>query len=183
MNTKNIKRSYVFTLVLSGKNEITTELEDTLFESGCDDALVYSNNSSVFLEFDRADTSLQKAVLSAIKDVEKNKNIEVAVVEPADFVTIAEIARRAGMSREYIRKLVNGERGAGGFPTPLAGTSSKTLIYSWVEVSAWLSENKVLKNNDDLKGAIIIKQFNDQLNNRRKLLNSKTVKAKEIYNI
>ena len=183
MNTKNNQTAYAFTLVLRGINEITTELEDALFESGCDDALLHSNNGSIFLEFDRMDSSLEAAVHSAIKDVEKNKNIEVAVVEPADFVTIAEIARRAELSREYIRKLVKGERGAGGFPTPLAGSSSKTLIYSWVEVSNWLSENQILKNRNDLKVAIIIKQFNDQLNNRRKLLNPKTAIAKPIQNI
>jgi len=183
VSISNHNETFDFTLVLRGINEITSEIEDALFESKCDDALLHSNNGSIFLEFTRSASSLEEAVISAIKDVEKNKYIEVAVVEPADFVTIAEIARRAELSREYIRKLVKGERGAGGFPTPLAGSSSKTLIYSWVEVSNWLSENQILKNRNDLKVAIIIKQFNDQLNNRRKLLNPKTAIAKPIQNI
>jgi len=129
------------------------------------------------------DTSLEKAVSSAIKDVEKNKKLEVAVVEPADFVTVAEIARRAGYSREYIRKLIKGERGNGYFPAPLAGSSSTTLIYSWVEVSSWLSVSNILKNNDALKMAKIIKQFNDQLNNRRKYFRPISVKSKVIQRI
>jgi len=172
-----------FTLVLRGMNKITSQLEDSLYESGCDDAMVHSGNGSISLTFDRLDTSLEKAVSSAIKDVEKNQKLEVAVVEPADFVTVAEIARRAGYSREYIRKLIKGERGNGYFPVPLAGSSSTTLIYSWVEVSSWLSESHILKNNDILKMAKIIKQFNDQLNNRRKYFRPISVKSKVIQRI
>ena len=164
-------------------NKITSQLEDSLYESGCDDAMVHSGNGSLYLTFDRLDTSLEKAVSTAIKDVEKNKKLEVAVVEPADFVTVAEIARRAGYSREYIRKLIKGERGNGYFPAPLAGSSSTTLIYSWVEVSSWLSKSHILKNNDILKMAKIIKQFNDQLNNRRKYFRPISVKSKVIQRI
>ena len=172
-----------FTLVLRGMNKITSQLEDSLYESGCDDAMVHSGNGSIYLTFDRLDTSLEKAVSSAIKDVEKNQKLEVAVVEPADFVTVAEIARRAGYSREYIRKLIKGERGNGYFPAPLAGSSSTTLIYSWVEVTSWLSVSHILKNNDILKMAKIIKQFNDQLNNRRKYFRPISVKSKVIQRI
>ena len=164
-------------------NKITSQLEDSLYESGCDDAMVHSGNGSLYLTFDRLDTSLEKAVSTAIKDVEKNKKLEVAVVEPADFVTVAEIARRAGYSREYIRKLIKGERGNGDFPAPLAGSSSTTLIYSWVEVTSWLSVSNILKNNDALKMAKILKQFNDQLNNRRKYFRPISVKSKVIQRI
>ena len=172
-----------FTLVLRGINKITSQLEDSLYESGCDDAMVHSGNGSLYLTFDRLDTSLEKAVSSAIKDVEKNQKLEVAVVEPADYVTVAEIARRAGYSREYIRKLIKGERGNGYFPAPLAGSSSTTLIYSWVEVTSWLSVSNILKNNDALIMAKIIKQFNDQLNNRRKYFRPIAVKSKVIQRI
>jgi len=183
VSIKNNQMIFNFTLVLRGMNKITSQLEDSLYESGCDDAMVHSGNGSISLTFDRLDTSLEKAVSSAIKDVEKNQKLEVAVVEPADFVTVAEIARRAGYSREYIRKLIKGERGNGYFPVPLAGSSSTTLIYSWVEVSSWLSESHILKNNDILKMAKIIKQFNDQLNNRRKYFRPISVKSKVIQRI
>ena len=82
MNTKNNQTAYAFTLVLRGINEITTELEDALFESGCDDAMVHSGNGSIYLTFDRLDTSLEKAVSTAIKDVEKNqKFIDDGIVD------------------------------------------------------------------------------------------------------
>ena len=183
MSIKNNQMIFNFTLVLRGMNKITSQLEDSLYESKCDDAMIHSGNGSIYLTFDRLDTSLEKAVSSAIKDVEKNQKLEVAVVEPADFVTVAEIARRAGYSREYIRKLIKGERGNGYFPAPLAGSSSTTLIYSWVEVSSWLSESNILKNNDALKMAKTLKQFNDQLNNRRVFLNSNSVKSKRVERI
>ena len=183
MSIKNNQLIFNFTLVLRGMNKITSQLEDSLYESGCDDAMVHSGNGSLYLTFDRLDTSLEKAVSTAIKDVEKNKKLEVAVVEPADFVTVAEIARRAGYSREYIRKLIKGERGNGYFPAPLAGSSSTTLIYSWVEVTSWLSVSNILKNNDALKMAKIIKEFNDQLNNRRKYFRPIAVKSKVIQRI
>ena len=183
MSIKNNQMIFNFTLVLRGMNKITSQLEDSLYESGCDDAMVHSGNGSLYLTFDRLDTSLEKAVSSAIKDVEKNQKLEVAVVEPADFVTVAEIARRAGYSREYIRKLIKGERGNGYFPAPLAGSSSTTLIYSWVEVTSWLSVSNILKNNDALIMAKIIKQFNDQLNNRRKYFRPIAVKSKVIQRI
>jgi hypothetical protein len=183
VSIKNNQIIFNFTLVLRGMNKITSQLEDSLYESGCDDAMVHSGNGSLYLTFDRLDTSLEKAVSSAIKDVEKNQKLEVAVVEPADFVTVAEIARRAGYSREYIRKLIKGERGNGYFPAPLAGSSSTTLIYSWVEVTSWLSVSNILKNNDALIMAKIIKQFNDQLNNRRKYFRPIAVKSKVIQRI
>ena len=183
MSIKNNQIIFNFTLVLRGMNKITSDLEDSLFESGCDDAMVHSGNGSIYLTFDRLGTSLEKTVSSAINDVEKNKDFEVAVVEPADYVTVAEIARRAGCSREYIRKLIKGERGNGYFPTPLAGSSSTTLIYSWVEVSSWLSESHILKNNNAVKIAKILKHFNDQLNKKRVLFNSNSVKSKRVQRI
>ena len=33
-----------FTLVLRGMNKITSQLEDSLYESECDDAMVHSGN-------------------------------------------------------------------------------------------------------------------------------------------
>jgi len=50
-------------------------------------------------------------------------------------------------------------------------------------VSSWLSESNILKNNDALKMAKILKQFNDQLNNRRVFLNSNSVKSKRVQRI
>ncbi|MFD1802107.1 hypothetical protein ACFSFZ_07865 [Mixta tenebrionis] len=55
-----------FTLTLSGVNASTPGLEDALFESGCDDALLCFYDDNVYLEFDRDSKSVERAALSLI---------------------------------------------------------------------------------------------------------------------
>lgn len=162
----NNNKYYTFSLVLNGVSEITRELEDQVYTSGCDDAILYSHNGIVYLEFDRESTSLRNAIISAISDVEKIEDIVVSLVEPADYVTVAEIARRSDLSREYIRCLINGDRGPGDFPKPISGTRTKTLIYSWTIVSKWLTRFGALKDNNVHRTAFIYKIFNDALERR-----------------
>ena len=167
MNTTHKYKTHTFTLVLQGVDKITTAFEDAVFEAGCDDAMLYSKNGTIFLEFDRVDKTLKSAIVSAILDIETISGIEVAVVEPADYITVAEIARRSCRTREYIRKLINGERGPGHFPKPLAGISTKTLIYSWVDVSTWLTTHGILNNYTIHRIAFILKRLNDTLDARK----------------
>lgn len=159
-------KTFNFSLVLNGVNKITTKLEDNVYNAGCNDAILHSKNGTIYLGFDREETSLKNAIISAILDVESIKNIVVTSIEPADYVTVAEIARRANVTREYIRQLINGARGKGTFPRPKAGAISKTLIYSWYEVSTWLTNNGTLKDRDKHRLAFIIKRFNDALDVR-----------------
>lgn len=65
-----MKRKYQFTLVLKGVDENTSELEDSLYKAGCDDALINFLDGAVYLDFDREAASLKEAVISANKDVE-----------------------------------------------------------------------------------------------------------------
>ena len=159
-------KTFNFSLVLNGVNKITTKLEDNVYNAGCDDAILHSKNGTIYLEFDREDTSLKNAIISAIQAIESIENIVVSSIEPADYVTVAEIARRANVTREYIRQLINGAKGKGTFPRPKAGALSKTLIYSWYEVSTWLTNNGTLKDRDKHRLAFIIKRFNDVLDAR-----------------
>lgn len=163
----NKKKNYTFSLILNGVNSITSDLENQIFEAGCDDAILYSKNGIVFLEFDRESNSLKSAILSAIGDVEKIEEISVSVVEPADYVLPSEIARRAGLTREYIRVLINGNRGPGNFPKPLSGSnSSKSSIYSWCKVSTWLTRVGTVKDRSLFRKAFIFKKINDALESR-----------------
>jgi hypothetical protein len=133
--------SYTFTLILAGIQEVTDEVEDALFEAGCDDALLGSRDGVVFLDFEREASSAREAVLSAIADVAKSGiGARVARVEPDEFVTMAEIARRANRSRENIRQLVAGLRGPGDFPPPVANLKQKSPIWRWADVEAWLRQ-------------------------------------------
>jgi len=58
-----------FSLVLSGVDINTPDLENKLFESGCDDALICFHGASVYVEFDRYSTDLKTAIESAIMNV------------------------------------------------------------------------------------------------------------------
>jgi hypothetical protein len=82
--TDNSERmAYPFVLVLNGVSEIEEGLEDALFNAGCDDAILYSTNGQVCLEFDREAENLVSAVVSAIHAVEScGEHIKVREVLP-----------------------------------------------------------------------------------------------------
>jgi len=76
--------TYNFTLILSDSSQQIDNLEDLLFEAGCDDATLSFSNDITYLEFDRAvpfddknSDRLSTALNSAIKQVESIKNLFV----------------------------------------------------------------------------------------------------------
>ncbi|STS10576.1 Uncharacterised protein [Ewingella americana] len=77
---------YNFTLMLSGVTYETEGLEDALYRSGCDDALICAFGRSVYLDFDREAESLDAAIASAIEHVE-SAGIG-AVVESVDSALV-----------------------------------------------------------------------------------------------
>jgi len=160
--------SHEFVLVLDGITEPDDRIEDALFEAGCDDGILAFRNRVAYLEFDREGVTLQSALLSAIRDVERaDHDVCVSHVEPDDLVNAAEIARRLGCTREYVRLLVDGKRGDGGFPTPLSGVTSKTLLWSWSAVLRWCSECGRLPDASLLSRAETIRDVNAALAVRR----------------
>lgn len=52
-----------FVLALAGISEPNGELEDALFDAGCDDATLAFRNGVAYLEFDREAPSLDDAIL------------------------------------------------------------------------------------------------------------------------
>lgn len=76
--------TYNFTLILSESSQQIDNLEDLLFEAGCDDATLSLSNGITYLEFDRAapfhyrdGDQFSTALNSAIKQVESIKNLFV----------------------------------------------------------------------------------------------------------
>jgi hypothetical protein len=61
--------TFSFTVILEGLRDTTQELEDRLFEAGCDDALLCRRDGVVYLAFDRDSDSLAEAVGSALRDI------------------------------------------------------------------------------------------------------------------
>jgi hypothetical protein len=82
------KETHSFTLILSGLSGLTDKLENTLFEAGCNDALLGTRDGVVYLDFDREAPSFAEAVSTAIRDVTK-AGYQVAEIEPGDEVIAA----------------------------------------------------------------------------------------------
>lgn len=158
-----MNENYRFVIVLSGVDTISSELEDSLFESGCDDALIASRNSVVYLVFDRIASSFADAISSAILNIRSSKfKIGISHIEPSDIVSLSEIARRVNRTRESIRLLAKGDRGDGSFPLPISGVDESKQLWSWIEVANWFLEKDMLSESD-FDNALIIRAINDKL--------------------
>jgi hypothetical protein len=132
------KQEYEFTLILCGVRELTHEVLDSLYEAGCDDALIGMRDGVAYAEFCREAESFQQALLSGIRDVEAaGAGARVEHVEPDELVTMSEIARRLGMTREGVRKRVAGLRGPGNFPPPAGSLTQRSPLWHWADVLRW----------------------------------------------
>jgi hypothetical protein len=161
-------RTYRFTLYLEGPDVLTDENQDALFEAGCDDALFGERDGAQYAAFDRDAKSFGAALKSALTDITSAvEGLQVSRISPEDFVTLAAIAERAGLSREYVRLLANEGRGPGGFPAPVAYADHKTRLWHWVDVAEWLQENKKNKTELDVEGADLVLTMNAALTYRR----------------
>jgi len=61
----------------------------------------------------------------------------VRLVSPEfEFVTLAEIGRRCGVTRESVRLWASGRRGPGGFPLAIAVVGHSKL-WRWTDVVTW----------------------------------------------
>ena len=162
------KVEHAFSLILGGATGPAIEIEDALFEAGCDDALLGTRDGVMFLDFERASKSLMEAVLSAVADVQRAKiGLWVARVEPDDLVSAAEIARRVQRSRESIRQLMHGERGPGEFPPPMANLTRRSPIWRWTEVASWFEANYGGLCPSDVQDAADVAAINAALELRR----------------
>ncbi len=141
-------REYDFTLVVAGVSEISAEIEDALFEAGCDDATINIRFGRVYLMFSRAATSVKDAVLSAIRNVrEAGIGADVLRVDVCDLVTQADIARRMGRTRQLVNQYVTGARGPGSFPAPASNLSDGGPLWYWREVAQWLWQNDFIEEH------------------------------------
>lgn len=154
---------YHFTLVLSGVDANTPELEDALFAAGCDEALVYYRNNVVFLEFDKTGISFQQAIISAIKAIEgASIGAQVNHIEGA-LATVSEIAQRTLFTKQAISLFIKGKRGLGDFPVPIAGINSSSPLWRWVDVAQWLYKNHKITDKKLLLDAQVIDDINGAL--------------------
>lgn len=132
--------TYTFTLILAGPDPTEPGVFSALEANGCDDALFGVAGGVVFADFDREGATIGDAVLSAIRDVETAvPELLTLRVEPEEFVTASGIAARIGRTRESVRLWIEGRRGPGGFPPPVARLEGRTRLWKWTDVSRWLA--------------------------------------------
>lgn len=163
MKTPN---TYKFTLALKNVDESTDHIEDSLFEAGCDDALINFKNGAVYLEFERESDSLEEAVVSAIKNVQSSSvEADVAFVAPENLVTESEISKRLQVSRQIVSLWIKGQRRKA-FPYPVMRLSEKSSLWKWDEVCLWLYENKMVKDASLLENALFFSNINAALEER-----------------
>ena len=153
-----------FTLLLRGPDVLTDEHLDALYEAGCDDALFGERDGAQYAAFDRHARSFGDALRSAINAVTAAvEGLSVVRIEPDDLVSMAAIAQRAGRSRESIRLLSTGQRGPGGFPSPVAYADQRTRLWHWPDVARWLTEHDKAQIEVDAPAADLIGAMNAAL--------------------
>ncbi len=144
--SKPCEREYDFALVLTGITDLTDDVEDALFEAGCDDATLSIQSGRAYLTFSRRAPSVKDAILSAIRAVRKAKiGADVLLVDECDLVTKSDIARRMNKSRQAVHQYFTGERGPGGFPPPVCRITDDSPLWYWCEVAHWLWLNNMLR--------------------------------------
>lgn len=85
-------REFDFALTLTGVHDLTSTVEDALFEAGCDDATLSIQHGNFTMDFCREAASLKEAIFSAIQDVRKaNIGAAVQCVGESDRVASDEI--------------------------------------------------------------------------------------------
>lgn len=163
-----MQKSYQFILVLKNVDENTPNLEDSLFEAQCDDALINFRNGTVYLDFDRKAASLEEAVMMAIKDVETSSvGAVVANVAPEDLVTESDVAKRLHVKRQAVSLWIKGERRKSKpFPKPIMKLSAKSPFWKWCEVVEWLYDNSLIKEKEEVDNAYFLETMNAILEER-----------------
>lgn len=152
---------YNFTLTLSGVTYGTEGLEDALYESGCDDALICAYGSSVYVEFDREAESLDEAIESAIDNIESAGIGAVVKSVDSSLVGLSDIAELTGLTRQAIALFKDGARGKGDFPCPVQRIKGQSPLWDWADVALWLQNNDRLdKNNELVVNARILSKWN-----------------------
>lgn len=163
-----MKSVYEFTLVLDGVSDKTTDLEDSLFEAGCDDALINFRNSTVYLDFAREAESLEDGVFSSISAVEGcGLGAKVIRILPDDLVSISDIAKRLDKDRQLISMWVKGERRqSSDFPPPVSRLSEKSPLWRWYSVVKWLLRQNLISDPNLVEYAKFLENINAALDER-----------------
>lgn len=175
--TKN--KTYTFTLILEDTREPDEVIENSLFEAGCNDALLHSRNGNAYLTFDRKARTYKEAAFSAVKQVESTGKVMVRSIEPRDLMSMNQIAEYTSLSRQYLNKLLKGEISSKTPPPhPYSNIQKRNTLWSLREISEWLEENSKLRNreiveiawvNFDINSSLTLRKYPDVIETKKEL--------------
>lgn len=146
-------KSHEFCIIASGLDPEQQGFEDRFFEAGCDDATISYQGGVIILAFAREAKTFLAALVSAVADVRK-AGAQIERIEPDDLVSMAEIAKRAGVTRAAVSNYYAGVRGKT-FPAPVAKITSDSPLWDWLAVSRWLFRKSMVPRNVVVRAAII----------------------------
>jgi hypothetical protein len=107
----------------------------------CGDGQISGDERGGAIVFSREARNAIEAILSAIDDAEQAGLSVTGVVE--DLVTVEDIAEKTSRSGQAVGHWITGGRGPGGFPAPVVHRGSRIKLYSWAQVSRWLSDARL----------------------------------------
>ena len=135
-------KNFSLSIIASGLDLNAAQSFDRLFAAGCDDATISVQKGLFVIDFDRDANSFKEALVSAIRDV-RRAGATIERVEPDYLVNASDIAARMGVTRAAVSLYAKGKRGRF-FPAPVARVTTDSPLWDWVEVSAWLVQEKKL---------------------------------------
>ena len=128
---------------------------DTLYEAGCDDALVGTGMSgSIALNFSRTAKSAENAIRQAVQDVQQAIPYAELIELKPDLVGISDMAALLECSRQNVRRMAMAENST--FPGP--SVSGSVPLWHFYEVANWLLKNfrvKIKPRAEDVEVAKI----------------------------
>lgn len=141
--------THTFILILNQPVDETTS--DLLFDAGLDDAAVTAFDGNTALDIDREAPTLLDAITSAVREAESVEGIRVTRVEGEELVSQADIAERTGRTRQAVNHWIKRDADSSEFPNPAYGASTRSPLWRWSEVQAWLNPD----GSTDDRGRII----------------------------
>lgn len=141
--------THTFILILNRPVDEATS--DLLFEAGLDDAAVTAFDGNAALDIDREAPTLLDAIASAVREAESVNGIQVTRVEGEELVSQADIAERSGRSRQAVNHWIKRDASSSGFPDPAYGVSTRSPLWRWSDVQAWLDPD----GSSDDRGRIV----------------------------
>lgn len=148
-----VMKVHEFTIIASGLHPEKDDVANIFFEAGCDDAALSFQKGVLIIEFDREAASFSSAVISAFSDVLKT-GAKVERFEPDHLVSLADIAKRTGLSRAALTNYHQGER-AENFPTPVARVTSESPLWDWCEVATWMHGRDKIGRDEVIQARIV----------------------------